>query len=138
MANDKLVDAYEQSEEVKAAEQFQTALNEETEFTDGILDRISQLKILRETVERKKGEADASRCQSVEQQLTRMQEQVEQLQMTSRPTRSEGLHSIWSPPTPSPMKPLHLEITPFAWNSGTCLMQPYTKQTMLLLISSTI
>ena len=81
VANDKLVDAYEQSEEVKAAEQFQTALNEETEFTDGILDRISQLKILRETVERKKGEADASRCQSVEQQLTRMQEQVEQLQM---------------------------------------------------------
>ena len=89
-------------------------LNEESEFTDGILDKISQLKVLRETVERKRGEADASRRHSIEQQLTRMQEQVEHLQRTSRPTGSEGLHSIWSHPTPSPMKPLHLEITPFA------------------------
>ena len=88
-------------------------MNEEGEFTDGILNKISQLKVLRETVERKRGEVDASRRHSVEQRLTRMQEQVEQLQMASRSTRTGGLHSIWSPPTPSPMKPLHLEITPF-------------------------
>ena len=112
-ANDKLADAYEQNEETQAAEQFQTTLNEESEFTDGVLDKISQLKILLETVERKRGEADVSRHRNVEQQLTRMQEQVEQLRMNSRTSRSAGLDSIWSPATGT-MKPLHLEITPFA------------------------
>ena len=48
VANDKLANSYEQSEEVGTAEQFQTVLNEEGKFTYGILNKISQLKVLRE------------------------------------------------------------------------------------------
>lgn len=113
VANNKLADVYEQGKENEATEQFQTTLNEESAFTDGILDKISQLKILRENVERKRRETDTNIHQSVELQLTRMQEQVKQLQMVARPNRSVTLDSIWSPSTSNFVKPLHLEITPF-------------------------
>jgi len=52
-ANEKLADAYDQSDDVEAAEQFQSVLDEESEFTDGIIVKISQLKILKGEVERK-------------------------------------------------------------------------------------
>ena len=79
-ANDKLVNAYEQSEEIDAAEQLQGILNEESKFTDGIIGKISQLKLLKETVKRKRREMEATQSQSLENRLSRMQEQVEQLQ----------------------------------------------------------
>ena len=51
-ANDKLADAYEQSEETDTSEQLQSTLNEESELTDGIIGKISRFKLLKETVER--------------------------------------------------------------------------------------
>ena len=45
-ANDKLVEALEQAEELEAAEQFQTTLDEESELIDDTIDKISQLKVM--------------------------------------------------------------------------------------------
>lgn len=52
-ANEKLVDALEQSEDTSSAEEFQSTLDVDGEFTDGIIDKISQLRILKEEIERK-------------------------------------------------------------------------------------
>ena len=106
-ANDKLADAYE----TDAAEQLQGMLNEESEFTDGIIGKISQLKLLKETVERKRREMEATQSQSLENRLSRMQEQVEQLQTAhSRPSHS--LASIWTS-TAGHTKPPNLDIALF-------------------------
>ena len=90
--NDKLAHAYEQSEETNAAaraEQLQSTLDEESKFTDGIIGKISHLKLLKETVERKRREMESTQSQSLDSRLTRMQEQVEQLQIAhSRPSHS--------------------------------------------------
>ena len=51
MANDKLAEAYEQNEDTDGAEQFQTTLDEDSELVDGIIDKMSQLKILKEELE---------------------------------------------------------------------------------------
>ena len=49
-ANEKLADANEQSEDTSSAEEFQSILDEDGEFTDGIIDKISQLRIVKEEV----------------------------------------------------------------------------------------
>jgi len=46
-ANEKLVETYEQNEDQEGAEQFQGILDEEAEIIDGVLTRISKLKILK-------------------------------------------------------------------------------------------
>ena len=51
--NEKLVDAYDQGVDPEAAEQFQTVLDKDHEFTYNIIDKISQLKVLKEEVEKK-------------------------------------------------------------------------------------
>ena len=53
-ANEKLADALKQSEDTLSAEEFQSTLDADGEFTDGIIDRISQLRILKEEVEKKR------------------------------------------------------------------------------------
>jgi len=42
VANEKLADAFEQNEDNHLAEEFQTLLEEDVDFTDGITDKISQ------------------------------------------------------------------------------------------------
>ena len=111
VANDKLADAYEQSEKTDAAEQLQSTLDEESEFTDSIIGKISHLKLLKETVERKRREMEATQSQSLESRLTRMQEQVQQLQ-TARSRPSNSLASIWTA-TGGHTKPPNLDIAPF-------------------------
>lgn len=80
IANDKLADAHEQSKETDAAEQLQTTLNSESEFTDSVIGKISQLKLLKETVGRKKREMETTQSERLENRLTRMQQQAKQLQ----------------------------------------------------------
>ena len=46
--NEKLVDAYDQGIDPEAAEQFQTVLDKDHEFTYNIIDKISQLRRGRE------------------------------------------------------------------------------------------
>ena len=111
MANDKLAEAYEQNEDTDGAEQFQTALDEDSELVDCIIDKMSQLKILKEELERKRQESESRTDQSLERRLTQMQEQVSLMQSTHRSTH---MSSIWSQPTPGPLKPPQLDITTFS------------------------
>jgi len=50
----KLADVLEQSEDTSSKEEFQTTLDEDAEFTDSIIDKLSQLKILNEEVEKRR------------------------------------------------------------------------------------
>ena len=51
-ANDKLVDAYDQSEDTEGAELFQQTLDEDAELMDNVVSRISELKIMKEELKR--------------------------------------------------------------------------------------
>ena len=50
--------AYEHNEDQEGAEQFQGILDEEAELIDGVLSRISELKILKGELERKRNEIE--------------------------------------------------------------------------------
>ena len=52
-ANEKLIDALEQSEETTSTEEFQFTLDEDAELTDEVIDKLSQLKLLKEEVEKR-------------------------------------------------------------------------------------
>ena len=51
-ANEKLIDALEQSEETTSAEEFQFTLDEDAELNDEVIDKLSQLKLLKKEVEK--------------------------------------------------------------------------------------
>ena len=111
IANEKLADAYDHNEDPVPAEQFQAVLDKDSELTDGIIDKISQLKILKEELKRKRREHEGRESQNLEQRMEQMQEQVRQLQSTHQPT---GMANIWSQPAPGPLKPPQLDITSFS------------------------
>ena len=96
-ANDNLIEAYEQSNDNKGAEQFQRVLDEECDLLGGIIDKISQLKVLKEELEQRWRERDGRNRWSEE---TRASDQV----------RTEKLEA---PHTYGPIKPPQLEIAPF-------------------------
>ena len=52
--NEKLVETYEQNSDTEAAEQFQSVLDGDADFIEGIINKISELKVLEEAVEKKK------------------------------------------------------------------------------------
>ena len=56
VANDKLADAYEAAGNTESARQFETVLEEDGEFIDNIIGRVSQLRTLKEELERKRRE----------------------------------------------------------------------------------
>ena len=87
-ANEKLADALEQSEDTSSAEEFQSTLDVDGEFTDGIIDKISQLRILKEEIERKRKSTKLRQSEKLEERLQQVQEQVRQLQSPSRNTES--------------------------------------------------
>ena len=49
----KLADALEQSENISSKEEFQ-AIQDDAEFTDSIIDKLSRLKILKEEAEKRR------------------------------------------------------------------------------------
>lgn len=104
-ANDKLVEALEQAEDDKAMQQFQTTLDEESELTDDTISKISQLKVMKEEVERKCKEIQD---RDLENRASRVQEQVDRLQSTQS---SSGLSTIWGRPADeAPIKPPQLDL----------------------------
>jgi len=109
--NKKLVEAYEQSSDTEAAEQFQSILDEDADFIEGIIDKISKLKVLKEAVEKKRKESEARHNPSLEQRAREVQEQTKHLQSTSH---SPEVATIWSQPSLGPMKPPRLDIRPFS------------------------
>ena len=109
--NEKLVDAYEQADDTEGVEQFQITLDSESEFIDGIITKISELKVLKEEVEKRRKDLEVSRDRDLEQRVTQMQEQVNQLK-SSQSTASVA--NIWSQTSAQgPIKPPQLEIATF-------------------------
>jgi len=98
-ANDNLMDALEEED---ASTEFQSTLDQDSEF----IDKVSQLKVLKEEVERKRRELDTSHTQTLEQRLTRIQEQMSSLQNSQ--TSSEQSH--FQPPLVGAAKPSQIDI----------------------------
>ena len=73
-ANDKLADAYKAGGENKSARQFHATLDEDSEFTDNVIGKISQLRLLKEELERKRRELESSHTQGLEWRLAQIQE----------------------------------------------------------------
>ena len=114
VANDRLMDAYDSGNDSEAATEFHTTLEEDSELMDNIIGKISQLKTLKEEVERKRKEFETRETQNLERRLTQMQEQMSLLQ-TNRTHPPGELSSIWSPPLSSgTSKPPQIDIPPFA------------------------
>ena len=88
-ANDKLVEALEQTEDTAASEQFQSTLDEESEMIDDCISKISQLKVMKEGTEKRRKELESTQTLGLEQTVTQVQEQVDRLNSAhSTPTLS--------------------------------------------------
>ena len=115
--NDKLMDAYEEEGSSEASAEFQSTLEQDSEFMDNVIDKVSQLKVLQVEVERRKRELDTNHTQNLEQHLTQVQEQMSLLQ--SSQTRSEQYHL--QPPLPRAVRRTQTDISPYSgdvlkWN----------------------
>jgi len=112
-ANDKLMDAYEEQSNPEASAEIQSTLEQGSEFIDNVIDKVSQLEVLKEEVEKKRRELDANHTQNLEQRLTQVQEQM--LLLQSSQTRSV------QPPLPGAVKPAQTDIPTYSgdvlkWN----------------------
>ena len=111
VANDRLLDAYDTGNDAEAATEFHTTLGEDSEFMDNVISKVSQLKTLKEEVEQRRKEVEASQTQNFERRLIQMQEQMSLLQANQRHPSS----SIWSPSLSiGATKPPQIDIPPFA------------------------
>lgn len=57
-ANEKLNKAYEQNHDEEGAGEFQLTLDEEGKFIDGVIDKVSQLKVLKGELEQRPQESE--------------------------------------------------------------------------------
>ena len=108
-ANERVIEALEQNDDTEGSEQFQKVLDEEAELIDDVVSRISELKILKGELERKRAMLETVRSRTSNN--TSATEQATQLGSVS-----SDLSSIWTPPSTSvqaPIKPPHIEITSF-------------------------
>jgi len=53
VASEKLADALEESVHASLREEFQSTLDEDAEFIDNIIDKLSELKVVKEEVEKR-------------------------------------------------------------------------------------
>ena len=119
--NDKLIEAYEQNNDNEGAEKFQNVLDKESELIDGILDKISQLKVLKRELEQRRQGSDGRHEESLG---IRAEAQVRQMHPP------EDITSSLSQQMYGPIKPPQLKITPFSgdvlkWKEfGTRLKRP--------------
>ena len=60
MANDKLADAYETGGDIESARQLEAMLDEDSEFIDNIIGKVSQLRSMKEELERKRRELESA------------------------------------------------------------------------------
>jgi len=101
LANDRVIKACEQNNDVTSAEQFQKELDEDAELMDSVLSRTSELKVMKEELERlrKTLETQGSHNTTVH----------------TAPIDTTGVNSanIWSQSTPGPIKPTQIDIRPF-------------------------
>ena len=86
-------------------------LDEDSEFIDNVIGKVSQLRLLKEELERKRREMESSLTQGLECRLTQIQEQVTSIQ-SHRPSE---VSSIWAPTLAvGSIKPPHLDMPTFA------------------------
>ena len=111
-ANEKLIDALEQNEDTTLTEEFQSTLDEDAELTDEVIDKLSQLKLLKEEVEKRQRLTTSRQSQRLEEGLQQVQEQIRHLQSSSRGMET-GISRIWSQPSIAAIKPPKLDIAPF-------------------------
>ena len=111
-ANEKLMDALEQNEDITSAEEFQNTLHEDAKLTDVVIDNLSQLKMLKEEIEKRRRFTSSRQSQRLEVGLQQVQEQTRHLQSPSRGMET-GISQIWSQPSIVAIKPPKLDITPF-------------------------
>ena len=100
-ANKKLTDAFEQSNDMEGAEQFQQVLDEEADLIDSVLTKTSELKVLKDELERIRKELETQSRANTTQSV---------------PLSTPSVASIWSPPTHAPIRPPQLEINPYDGN----------------------
>lgn len=104
-ANDKVIKAFEQSNDSENAEQFQIVLDEEAELMDSVLTKISKLKVLKEKLER------------IRKDLELQSRGIHTTQTSSMNTLDANIANIWSQPDVlTTIKTPKLEITPFDGN----------------------
>jgi len=104
-ANDKLIDALEQAKDLESMEQFQNTLDKDAEMMDSVLTKISELKILKEELER------------VRKDLELQSKGSHASEKSSVDTSGAAITNIWSPTdVHTTIKPPKLEITPFDGN----------------------
>ena len=72
-ANEKLADAYEAGGHAESAKQFESVLEEDGELIDNIIGKVSQLRALKEELERRRRELESSHVQGFERRLTQIQ-----------------------------------------------------------------
>ena len=74
------MDTYEEESNSEDFAEFQSIFEQDCKFMDNVIDKVSQLKMLEEEVERKRRELDTNHIQNLEQCLTQVQEQMSFLQ----------------------------------------------------------
>jgi len=62
--------AYEEESNPEASAEFQSTLEQDSEFMDNVIDKVSQLKVLKEEIEKKRRELDTNHTQNLKQRLT--------------------------------------------------------------------
>ena len=93
------MNAYDTGNDTEAATEFHTTLDEDSEFMDNVISKVSQLKTLKEEVERRRKEVEASQSQNFERRLIQMQEQMSLLQANQKTFLKQHLVTItinWS------------------------------------------
>ena len=105
LANDKVIDALEQADDSEGTEQFQNVLDEDAELMDIVLTRISEVKVLKDELER------------VRKDFELRSKDLHTSQTTPANTSDANIAHIWSPPdVHTTIKPPKLEIASFDGN----------------------
>ena len=101
LANEKVIEACESNNDLTNAEQFQKVLDEDAELMDSVLSRTSELKVMKEELER------------VRKTLETQSSNSSTAHTAPLSTLGVNLSNIWSQSTPGPIKPPQIDIRPF-------------------------
>ena len=101
LANEKVIEACESNNDTANAEQFQKELDEDAELMDSVLSRTSELKVMKEELER------------VRKTLETQSSNSSTVHTAPIGTSGVNLSNIWSQSTPGPIKPPQIDIRPF-------------------------
>ena len=99
-ANEKIIEACDSNNDTTSAEQFQKELDEDAELMDAVLSRTSELKVMKEELERVRKNLETQSSNST-------------AHTAPISTSDVNLSNIWSQSTPSPIKPPQIDIRPF-------------------------